>query len=58
MDEFQVFQRFTELTRGKTGMKIAGIVLFAIGGVNGIYLTLEQCAYVIPLTQGALFAFK
>jgi hypothetical protein len=26
--------------------------------VNGIYLTLEQVAYMTPITQGALFAFR
>jgi hypothetical protein len=26
--------------------------------VNGVYLTLEQCAYMTPITQGALFDFK
>jgi hypothetical protein len=25
--------------------------------VNGVYLTLDQCAYMTPITQGALFAF-
>jgi len=25
--------------------------------VNGVYLTLEQCAYTTPVTQGTLFAF-
>jgi hypothetical protein len=25
---------------------------------NGVYLTLEQCAFMTPITQGALFAFK
>jgi len=26
--------------------------------VDGTYLTLEQCAFAIPITQGALFAFE
>jgi len=26
--------------------------------VNGVYLTLEQCAYLTPIAQGALFAFQ
>jgi len=26
--------------------------------VDGIYLTLEQCASMTPITQGALFEFK
>jgi len=26
--------------------------------VDGLFLTLEQMAYAIPVTQGALFAFK
>jgi hypothetical protein len=26
--------------------------------VNGVYLSLEQCAYMTPFSQGALFAFK
>ena len=26
--------------------------------VNGVYLTVEQCAYMTPITQGALFAFR
>ncbi len=26
--------------------------------VNGMYLTLEQCAYMTPFSQGSLFAFK
>jgi hypothetical protein len=26
--------------------------------VDGVYLTMQQCAYLIPIAQGALFAFK
>jgi hypothetical protein len=26
--------------------------------VDGVYLTMEQCAFLIPIAQGALFAFK
>ncbi len=26
--------------------------------INGVYLTVGQCAYMTPFTQGALFAFK
>jgi len=26
--------------------------------VDGMYLTLEQCAYMTPITQGGLFGFE
>lgn len=26
--------------------------------VDGMYLTLEQCAYMTPIVQGGLFGFK